>query len=50
MKVAGCMSVFWVFVCVCVYLCVPKDLANRWTDTLLLYSAASHRFCVLIGL
>ena len=23
-------------VCVCVWLCVPKDLANRWTDMVLL--------------
>ena len=27
-----------------VYLCVPKSLANRWTDKVLLYNVASYLF------
>ena len=30
---------FYVFV----YLCVPNDLANRWTNMVLLYNSASRR-------
>ena len=29
--------------CVCVCLSVPKNLANPWTDMVLLYSVALHR-------
>ena len=31
------------FVCLCVYLFVPKDLANCWADRILLNRVASHR-------
>ena len=36
-KVTGCLSV-----CESVYLCVPKDLAYRLTDRVLLSRVASH--------
>ena len=35
-KVKGCL-------CMCVCLSVPKDLANHWTDMVILYSVAFQR-------
>ena len=32
---------------VCVF--VRKDLANRWTDRVLFYRVASHRFVTILG-
>ena len=44
MKIEDIIDFILLYKVVSVFLSVPKDLANRWTDIVLLYSEASYRF------